>query len=151
MIVQGIEVALWVAEKTGIVVHDRCQAIGYIRNKKLVAGVVFERFTGKDVLGHQRIDEPVPKSFWMACADYSYNKLGVKRITGLVDKSNEKAVKLNLHMGYRIEATLKEAGSDGGDLLIMAMWRDNCRILQWKRREANHEGHDDAESLQMAS
>lgn len=132
MIVQGPEVVNWVAERTGFIVHEKCVAIGYIKDNKLIAGVAFERWTGKDIIGHQRIDEPAPRGFWIACADYAYNKLRVKRITGLVDSSNMKAIRVNYKMGYELEATLKEAGSEGNDLLIMVMWKEKCKILQWK-------------------
>jgi len=135
VIVQGVEVCAWVAEKTGIVVHDRCVGIGYLKDGKLIAGVSFETYTGKSIIGHQRIDDVTPKGFWIACADYAYNKLKVERITGLVDASNSKAIRVNIHMGYVTEATLKSAGTDGGDLLVMVMWRDKCRILNWIRRD----------------
>ena len=51
-----------------------------------------------------------------------------------VDASNEKAININYKLGYELEATLKQAGSDGGDLLIMVMWRENCNILKWHRK-----------------
>ena len=131
MIVQGIEVTAWIAEKTGIVVHDRCAAIGYVKDKKIIAGVSYERFTGKTIIGHQRIDEHAPKGFWIACADYAYNKLGVEKIIGLVDSTNEKAIKVNYKMGYYLETTIKDAGTNGDDLLVMVMTKENCKILDW--------------------
>ena len=131
MIVQGPEVCDWVAEKTGNIVHHKCVGIGYIIEGKIVAGVMFERWTGKDILGHQRVDKSPPKGFWIACADYAYNTLKVKRITGLVDRGNARAIKVNYHMGYELEATLKEAGSEGGDLMVMVMWKEKCKILKW--------------------
>ena len=134
MIVQGIEVVQWVSEKTGIIVHDKSIGIGYVQDRIIIAGVSFEGYMPNSIIGHQRIDKPAPKGFWVACADYAYNKLGVKRITGLVDASNEKAIKINYKLGYELEATLKQAGSDGGDLLIMVMWRENCNILKWHRK-----------------
>jgi RimJ/RimL family protein N-acetyltransferase len=133
VIVQGPEVVEWVAEKTGIVVHDRATAIGYVKDRHIIAGVSFERYTGKCIIGHQRIDEPAPKGFWIACADYAYNKLGVERITGFVDASNDKAMRINYKMGYELEATLQSAGSDGGDLHILVMWKDKCKILDWMK------------------
>lgn len=135
MIVQGIEVTKWVAEKTGIVVHDRTAAIGYLKDGVLIAGVSFEGFQSKSVIGHQRIESPPPKGFWFACADYAYNVMGVERITGLVNADNEKAIRVNYKMGYELEATLKQAGVDGHDLLVMVMWKDKCKILKWMEHE----------------
>ena len=133
MIVQGIEVVKYVSEKTGIVVHDRAVGIGYMQDDVMIAGVSFESYTKHNILGHQRIDKPAPRGFWLACADYAYNVLNVNRITGFVDASNAKAIKINYKLGYILEATIKQAGSDGGDLLIMAMWRENCTILKWHK------------------
>lgn len=83
---------------------------------------------------HQRVDSSVPKGFWFAVVDYPFSDLGVKHLIGLVDSTNQKAIKINLKMGFKVEATIADAGSDGGDLLIMKMSKDNCKLLGWGKK-----------------
>ncbi len=132
MIVQGIEVAEWVMTKSGGNAHQHMSAIGWVRDKKLVAGVAFENWTGTNLTVHQRHDAPCTKSFWKAVADYCFVKSGCRRITGPVGSTNEKAIRLNKKIGFEVEATLKEAGKDGEDILLMVLWKQNCRFLNWK-------------------
>ena len=134
MIVQGKEVCNWVAEKANIYINQDCQGIGYLSNGKLIAGVSYERYTGKSIMVHQRVDSSVPKGFWFAVVDYPFSDLGVKHLIGLVDSTNQKAIKINLKMGFKVEATIADAGSDGGDLLIMKMSKDNCKLLGWGKK-----------------
>lgn len=134
MIVQGKEVCHWVAQKANIYVNDDCQGIGYLSNDSLIAGVSYERYTGKSIMVHQRVDSHAPRSFWFSVVDYPFNDLGVTHLIGLVDSTNHKAIKINLKMGFIVEATIAEAGSDGGDLLIMKMTKDNCKLLAWGKK-----------------
>lgn len=134
MIVQGKEVCHWVSEKANIYINDDCQGIGYFSGNKLIAGVSYERYTGKSIMVHQRIDGNAPRGFWFSVVDYPFNDLGVTHLIGLVDSTNHKAIKINLKMGFKVEATIAEAGSDGGDLLIMKMTKDNCKLLAWGKK-----------------
>ncbi len=131
MIIQGPEVAEWVMTKSGGITHQNMTAMGWTRDKKLVAGFVFESWTGKNVLAHQRQDGMAPRSFWKAVAEYCFITLGCNRVTGTVGEKNEKAIKLNKHIGYEEEARLKGAGPEGEDLVLMVLWKDKCKMLKW--------------------
>lgn len=133
MIVQGELVARWVMSAIGSYTENMT-AIGWQTDGRLIAGVAFENFNGNNMFGHQRIDKSPPRSFWIAVSDYIFNFCKVKRFTATVECDNEKAIELNKHIGFEIEATLKDAGRNG-DLIIMVLWPDKCRPLHWKRRE----------------
>ncbi len=133
MIVQGEPVARWVMQPIGAYT-ERMVGIGYERGGILKAGVAFENFNGNNMFGHQRIDAPPSREFWIAIADYIFNFCGCKRFTATVESDNIKAIELNKHIGFEIEATLKIAGRNG-DLIIMVLWPEKCRPLHWKRRE----------------
>ena len=115
MIVQGQEVVDWVAEKTGIKYPVGFTGIGYFSDGKLFAGACFERWTGKSITVHQRVDIHAPRGFWFACVDYMFNHLNCTHCIGTVDSSNDKAIQINLKMGFKLEATIKDAGSKGND------------------------------------
>ena len=132
MLVKGELVSRWVMEKAGKYCDDM-PSLGWEKDGVLVAGVTFETYTGRSMFVHQRIDSSPPRAFWFGFADYSYNQLGCLRVTGLVESTNTKALKLNKHIGFEIEATLKDAGEEG-DLIVMVLWRDNCRFLNWSKK-----------------
>jgi len=63
-----------------------------------------------------------------AAFDYPFNKLGVKVILGQICGSNEDAIRLNRHLGFKVVAEIPDAHMDG-DLVIMAMKKEECRFL----------------------
>jgi RimJ/RimL family protein N-acetyltransferase len=133
MIVSSPEVAKWVMSgiENGNYVEGM-QAIGCIKDNQIIAGVVFENQNKNAMWGHQRIISPPTRQFWAWVADFIYIQAGCKRFSATVEASNEKAIKLNKHIGFEIEATLIDAGHNG-DLHIMTLWKDNCRFLNWKK------------------
>jgi L-amino acid N-acyltransferase YncA len=135
MLVIGIGVAEWVFQRVGGAVSAHSQGIGWQVDGKLVAGVAYECFTGGNIFVHQCVEAKVPRKFWWAVTDYPFNQLGCKRITGLVDSTNTQALKLNQHIGFRVEATLEKAGKHDSDLVVMVLWKEDCRFLRWVKHE----------------
>jgi RimJ/RimL family protein N-acetyltransferase len=70
----------------------------------------------------------ISKDLLWACFDYPFNKLGVKVILATVSSTNEEALRLNRHLGFIDKAYIEDAHVDG-DLVILAMRRENCRWL----------------------
>jgi len=66
-----------------------------------------------------------------AAFDYPFNVLGVKVILGQINADNESALKLNRHLGFKVVAEIPDAHMDG-DLVLMAMRREDCRWLDLK-------------------
>jgi hypothetical protein len=66
-----------------------------------------------------------------AAFDYPFNVLGVKVILGQICSSNEDALRLNRHLGFKVVAEIPDAHMDG-DLVIMAMRKEDCRWLNIK-------------------
>ena len=131
MMVSGEHVARWTMEKIGNFTEGMT-AIGWEKDGILIAGTAFENFNNNNMFGHQRIDSPAPREYWFQVANYIFNIAKVKRFTATVEADNHKAIKLNKHIGFVIEATLKDAGRNG-DLLIMTLWPENCRMLNWSK------------------
>ena len=133
MVVIDKAIAVWVMD--GIGQHtNRMTAIGDFNKKgELIAGIAYENFNKNCIWGHQRIDAPPSKQFWINNADYIFNQCGCKKFSAAVEADNKKAIDLNLHIGFVIEATLKDSGKNG-DLLIMTLWRNKCRFLGWIKK-----------------
>lgn len=108
------------------------QGLGLERDGELIAGTLYEGFSGPNVWVHLGA---IPGKRWMTreylhyCFYYPFVEMGVKRMSGYVNASNHEARRLDEHLGYELEATLKGAAPDGDDVLIYVMWRDKCRFL----------------------
>lgn len=120
----------WVAEKTGGTwCYGRGSGLGKIKDGRLVAGVLYEDYNGANVVCHIR-GEPgwADRRFLGIIFDYPFNQLNVKRITVPVNSTNKESIKLVRHMGFTLEATLKDACVNA-DLSIYAMFKNECKYL----------------------
>lgn len=131
MVIIDKEIAKWVMEPIGSY-SESMTAIGDFKDGVLIAGFCFENWNVNNLWGHSRIDKSPSKRFWITAADYIFNQCGCKRFSATVEASNKEAINLNLHIGFEIEAKLKDAGKTG-DLLVMVLWRDKCKFLGWKQ------------------
>jgi len=123
------------AERLGDAEWGVSTGIGLERDGVLIAGVVYDRFTGPNVYAHIA---GTPGTQWMtrqflhAIFSYPFEQLGVARITGEVAASNAEALRLDKHFGFKYEATLKGV-VPSGDLVILVMWKEDCRWLRIRR------------------
>lgn len=112
----------------------RGECIGLADSGRIVAGVLFDSFNGASVCMHIAAE---PGSQWMnrkllwVCFDYPFNQLKVSKILGLVAEGNTAARRLDEHLGFVREATLRDA-DPSGDLLIYSMTRSQCRWLNMR-------------------
>ncbi len=98
-----------------------------------VAGCFYESCNGASVLGHLGgIGRKwMNREYLWFCFHYPFEVLKVNKIIGLVTSDNLEARKLDEHMGFVLEATLKDAAPKG-DLLIYTMTKDQCKWLTLK-------------------
>jgi hypothetical protein len=124
----------WVTDKAGGNYTHLCTAIGYEKDGELIAGVMYDGYTGDKVLKggqiamHSRIDKMPPREFYWVVFDYPFNQLQVKNVRGIVRTNNSKAIKLNNHLGFKREAMLRDYFHDS-DAIVFCMGRDDCRFL----------------------
>lgn len=108
------------------------QAIGLERGGALVAGVVYEGYSGPNIWMHCAAE---PGARWLnrdflgVCFRYPFEQLRVERVSLYVEASNLVCRRFVEHLGFGEEATLCGAARDGGDVLIYVMWRRTCRFL----------------------
>lgn len=128
----------WVTAKAGGTwVPGRGATIGLASLEKgLLAGVLYEDWNGANVLMHVAAApgrEWLCREFLWYCFHYPFVELGVKRVTGIVPSTNLEARRFDEHLGFTLEATLKDAHPTG-DLLVYAMRKEDCRWLNIKRK-----------------
>jgi len=111
------------------------RGIGLTDAGQLIAACWYDSWNGVNLNMHVAA---LPGRRWMTrdflytVFDYPFRVCGVKRITGLVAASNHDARRFDEHIGFKLEATLKDAAPDG-DLLVYAMFKPECKWLNLRR------------------
>jgi len=110
--------------------------IGLVKDGEIVCGVVYDDYTISNLFmhvaavpGRKWLTKDAYKDFAHACFYYPFGQLGCKRVTGWVEASNTEARRFDEHLGFKQEAVLKSAARDGGDVIIYAMFADECRYI----------------------
>ena len=128
----------WLAAQLGIPwIPGRGHVIGlWEEGTGPVAACYYEGYNGASVLGHLAGlgKKWMNREFLWYCFHYPFEELRVNKILGLVESTNLEARKLDEHLGFTLEATLKDAAPKG-DLLIYSMVKDQCKWLSLKDRK----------------
>lgn len=69
---------------------------------------------------------------------YPFIHVGVKRLETFAPLSDQKIQKFNKQVGFRVEGILKNRHSDGSDLTINAMLKDECKWIDHGLYEAKN-------------
>jgi RimJ/RimL family protein N-acetyltransferase len=99
-----------------------------------VAACIYDRYNGKSLQVHIAAEGKswLNREYLWFCFYYPFVQLGVHKLIGTVDSSNLDAVRWNEHLGYTLEATLKDA-CPNGDLRVYTMTREQCKWLSLKK------------------
>lgn len=125
-------VATWVGAMVGCTFRN-ATAIGIERSGSLVAGVVYDRFSGNDICMHVAAKPGVRwlnrESLYRFFA-YPFVQIGCTRVTGLVAADNLVAQEFDEHLGFVKEGVLRKGMPDGTDLFVYGMLRDECKWIK---------------------
>ena len=121
----------WLSETGNFHYPKETQCIGNFKDGWLVAVVGFNNFTPNSCQIHvaSKGDYWMNKSLLLAAFDYPFNKLKVKVILAPIAKTNVKSLNLCRKLGFEQVADIPYGHPDG-DLIVMAMKRNQCRWLQ---------------------
>lgn len=117
---------------------------------RCVAGVAYTDFNGASISMHVGATVrtwPTADFLWM-CFDYPFNQLRCNVVVGVVGEGNERARRLDEHLGFVLQGRIPN-GHLTGDLLIYAMTRQQCRYLglQPKGLRANRARYREREQI----
>lgn len=68
-----------------------------------------------------------------AAFHYPFVQLGVKKVFGQVPEDNTKALELNRNLGFKEETRIADVYPEG-DMVLMSMYKADCRWLSIKPR-----------------
>lgn len=107
---------------------------------RLIAGIAFDNYNVASIQIHVAA---LPGRNWISrkllhrVFSYPFLQLQVKKLIGIVGSTNAEALRFDLSLGFRIEATLVDAYPDG-DLHILTMTPDQCRWLNIHNKDRSH-------------
>lgn len=112
-------------------------AIGIEKNGELIGGVVYDCYTGSNVMMHVASGGNknwLHPAYLYFCFAHPFNTLKCNVITGLVREDNKQALDFDINLGFKHTGRLPQACSDGTDILILTMLKQDCRYLKDKYR-----------------
>ena len=123
----------WITGVLGTQFSPYATFIGQEVDGAVKAVVAFDNILDKSCEMHTAAIVPnwISKDLLWACFDYPFNILKVKVILASVASTNTEALKLDRHLGFVDKAYIEDAHIDG-DLVILAMRREDCRWLDIK-------------------
>jgi len=123
----------WITGVLGMQFSPYATFIGQEIDGEVKAVVAFDNVLDKSCQMHTAAIVPnwISKDLLWACFDYPFNILKVKVILASVASTNTEALRLDRHLGFVDKAYIEDAHIDG-DLVILAMRRENCRWLDIK-------------------
>ena len=130
-VVQGGFVGQWVADKAGGHFDTSVsKAIGLKRNDKLIAGVIYEHWTGSSFVCHIAFMGRLTREFIAAVFQYPFLQCGASKLIAPIDSSNLKALGLVGNMGFVEEGRIS-GGYPDGDIVLLTLSKESCRFLDW--------------------
>jgi len=102
MIIFGPPVAKFVSAQTGHFFRTPHQAIGFERDGKIRAGIVFQNWSGVDI-DLTVAGTEIPRSLLTAAWNYVVMNLGCRRATFRTPADNWPAIKAMARLGARLE------------------------------------------------
>ena len=107
------------------------QGIGLLDDGCLIAGVVYNEYNKVNINMHVAAigKRWMTREYLRYCFRLPFATWGVNKVIGLVDSTNTEAMKFDLHLGFEVEARIKDAGRFG-DLFVLSMTRQQCRFLK---------------------
>jgi RimJ/RimL family protein N-acetyltransferase len=130
------EVAEWVGKRLDEDNFCQTAAIGVEENGKLIAGVVYNLYNGPSICMHVAAE---PGKIWLSKNSlfkffaYPFIQLGCNRVTGLVRVDNIEARRFDEHLGFVQEGVIRKGATDGTDMILYGMLKEECRWLGVKQ------------------
>jgi hypothetical protein len=133
---QDARVCAWVGERINEGKFDDAVGLGLEKDGELVAGVVFNEYSGTSINIHVAAEPGkrwMNRDFLFRVFAYPFLQLHCRRVTGLVRVDNLPAQKFDEHLGFVREGLIRSACADGTDMILYGMLASECRFLRLGR------------------
>lgn len=121
-------------DTTGIIAQD-------IETGNIVGAAIFDNWSASSVQAHFMITSPMVLRHGLLEEAFSYvfTQQNMKVMIGFIAENNEKALKLNAHMGFEVIHRIPDGYEPGVDFVLMQLTKEYCRYLpEYKRGVGKH-------------
>lgn len=144
MIVVGDEVVAFLAHTLNVTPTETATGIGFSASGRIVAGVMYDRWSGAAIEAHIWTDNSrIPPIKWAAAVlDYPFNQLQLDMMVAWVRDSNEKSLWLCKKLGFKEEGSVSDFFPDGSGCKILRLLKEDCWALRsdkWMKRVPRNE------------
>jgi RimJ/RimL family protein N-acetyltransferase len=116
------ELGRWISERNDHkYIPDFGTYIGLENNGKIVAVAGFDTYYGESVQTHLAIDGRINREFLWFIMYYPFDQLGVKKVIAPIRSNNQKSIRFVKHLGYELEARIKNVYPDADLLFFSAL------------------------------
>jgi hypothetical protein len=120
-----------IAAKAGAIFNpavDMC--IARIEKGELYGGVIYTAYTKASMNIHMAGFRPnwCNKDMLWVAFHYPFVQLGVKKLFGQVGVHKPEILKIDLQLGFKEEARIKDVYPEG-DMVLLSMYREDCKWL----------------------
>ncbi len=124
----------WICERARLVITPGFQALEAVRETGEIVGMVaYDGYRPNSVCMHVALDHPsAARHLIIPAFRAAFVDLGRGIVYGQVLSNNPRALDLDLHLGFREVARLKDAWEPGIDIHVLEMRREECRWLTEK-------------------
>lgn len=121
----------WFKGKTSVIQCEDSIGIVAFDERGIQAVCIADSFTVDACCVHFAIDNPfaIRAGFFHEVARHLFIVCGRNRIFGVVPANNEKAIKLDIHMGFKEVARIPNAFKEGVDSVVLVMEKETSRWL----------------------
>ena len=121
----------WICERGSALPVVGATSIGWMRDDEIVAGVMYERYTGQSIEASIVVEggASITRPFLWAMFDYPFNQLNVSKILAYCNSTNAKSIRLLTKLGFYPQALIEDVYEDG-DLVIYTMTKQQCEWLE---------------------
>jgi RimJ/RimL family protein N-acetyltransferase len=126
--------ASWLCKRIGLAATPHMKCIGRVDAAGNLMGVVgFDGYNGASCEMHMAGDGNwINREFLFAAFDYPFRLLKCNVVFGKVPSGNERALAIDLKLGFELALEIPGAHPDGS-LYLLTMRRENCRWIRDKR------------------
>jgi len=112
-------------------VQDTQGVLAWVK-EELVGAVILDSWNHSGVSAHFLLRKPflLRHGFLERCLNFIFNVRKKKYIYAQVASNNEKALKLDKHLGFVEVARMVDGYDDGIDYILMELAKENCRHLK---------------------
>jgi RimJ/RimL family protein N-acetyltransferase len=122
--------------------YDHC--ISRTKNGELLGGGIFTNYTGRSVCMHIASFDPswLNRDLLWVAFHYPFVQLKCQKILAMVPANNHRALEFDTKLGFKEETIIRDVYNTG-DMIVLSMYKDDCRWLKLKPKTIAETEYDD--------